>query len=203
MIAPGSFPGKAYCAPNGIPYVDLWREINRIADNLERTPMGQVAVSDALTLELMGDLVKCDVGIWRGLCGGVGYTVYGAAALSWCRDAKLEYVWQDWEASEYVITPGALSERPAEFVNRSLMPREFALSRIAQAAGSSATAFCVMIAAAERPLEFYLPMNLLCTAHPSIRSFLMDRLARLAHPTSFETELRERLSCEGLRGLIE
>lgn len=196
MSVLSSFPGKAYCAPNGIPYVDLWREINRIADNLERKPMGQMAVSDALTLELMGDLGKCDAGIWRGLCRGVGYTVYGAVALSWCRGAKLEHVWQDWEASEYIIAPGALSERPAKFVNRDLMPREFSLSRIAHAAGNSVTAFCVLIAAAERPLEFDLPMELLCTAHPAIRSFLMDRLSRLVSPTSFESDLLERLSRE-------
>lgn len=182
--------GKTQRLENGVRYVDLWSEINKLAEKHANALPHDAEVFDALTYEFLNDLKTVDAQVWRALCLGVGLTVYGAVALSWCKGATLTDVWEDWTASEYAFAPGLYAERPAHFINPSLLPRETSLQKMAQVSGTSQLQLCAMIAASEGPVAFDLPLESLKAAPPNIAGFLQDRLKRQGARSDDETAIQ-------------
>jgi hypothetical protein len=181
--------GQTQCLPNGVRHVDLWIEINRLAEKHAKALPHDAEVFDALTFEFLNDLEKIDAQAWRTLCHGIGLTVYGAVAMSWCKGAQLADVWDDWTASGYAFAPGLYSDRPAHFVNPGLLPRETSLQRMAQISGASQLQLCAMIVASDGPIAFDLPLDSLKAAPPNIAAFLQDRLERQGPKSDDEQKL--------------
>ena len=176
----------AHCLPNGIRYVDLWIEIHRLAEKHAKSLPHDAKVFDALTLELLNDLSSVDATKWRALCRGIGFTVYGAVAMSWCKNAQLSEVLEDWCLSGVTFSPGFYNERPARFVNPALLPHEASLKRIVELSESNQFLTCVMIAASKFPLQFDLPFHVLNKAPINIAAFLREQIRRREFRTDGE-----------------
>ncbi|WP_066707575.1 hypothetical protein [Celeribacter ethanolicus] len=123
-------------------------------------------------------------------------TVYGAIALSWCKDAELSQVWEGWHASGFPLKPSPEFERPARFINPALMPVSDSLHDILNAEARKhedpeihTLAICARIAAMQGPLKFDIPLDSLKTAPPQIAAFLKSRTLEKPDRTAEENAL--------------
>ncbi|WP_226554417.1 hypothetical protein [Celeribacter naphthalenivorans] len=133
---------------------------------------------------------------WLSLCDALGPTVYGAIALSWCKDAELSQVWEGWHASGFPLKPSPEFERPARFINPTLMPVSDSLHDILNAEARKhedseihTLAICARIAAVQGPLKFDIPLDSLKTAPPQIAAFLKSRMLEKPDRTAEENAL--------------
>ncbi|NVK16039.1 MAG: hypothetical protein HWE35_17855 [Rhodobacteraceae bacterium] len=185
----GSLYGKALGGRSGPLLLDLWREIVRLAEKHAEALPSSRSVYDALTQEFLQDLAQVDAKDWRRMCWGIGPTVYGAVALSWCKDAQIEEVWMDWEASEFPLKPGELYERPALFLNPDLLPHTVSLAEIGRHSRGHALSYCAMICRAGSNLEFDCQYSQPSAIPSAVTAFLMDRLDRKPSMTVPEANL--------------
>ncbi|NKX74565.1 hypothetical protein [Tritonibacter mobilis] len=161
----------------------IWSTIHNSA-NTQFNPQGSEPritngdALDAFDMKAMKKLVNFDAQKWQVFCENVGMTVYGAVALSWCKGAQIENVWSSWRASAFPLKPTPEFERPARFINPSLLPNTNSLAEIAEAGNNKSLPICAMIAALKGPLNFDLPYELLRTSPPQIASFLRSRMLR-------------------------
>jgi len=126
---------------------------------------------------------------WFNLCIASGITVYGAVALSWCQDARIEQVWDAWEASGFPLKPLPEYERPASFINPALLPETNSLSQIIAFCPDKTLPICAMIAALKEPLDFDLPVGQLEMANPQLASFLKSRMEQKPDRTPEQNDL--------------
>lgn len=126
---------------------------------------------------------------WTQFCLSLGWTVYGAVALSWCKDAELAKVWEGWEASGFPLKPLPEYERPARFVNPALMPKTRSLKGIVDEMGNSSLAICAAIASSPEPLEFDLDSSMIKSAKPQLAAFLKSRMLEKQNRTGEEEAL--------------
>ncbi len=125
---------------------------------------------------LLESVKELDNKVWHTLCTGAGMTVYGAVALSWCKDAQLEQVWEGWEASGFPLLPKPEYERPARFINKELLPKSNSLKDITQSADNKSLPIAAMIVALEdEPLKFDLPESQIKGASPQVAAFLKKK----------------------------
>ena len=150
----------------------------------------------------MGNLSKLSAANWSSLCSAAGWTVYGAVALSWCKDAKLEDVWAGWLTSGFPLKPLPEHERPARFLNPALLPEvktaeginQWVLDQGYADAETYRLATCAVIAALNEPLEFHLPPEKYANAAPQVAAFLKSRLLRKADRSPEDDAIIETLS---------
>ena len=116
-------------------------------------------------------------------------TVYGAVALSWCKDADIKDVWEGWETSGFPLKPLPEFERPARFLNPALMPKTRSLKGIVGAVGNSSLAICAAIASSPEPLEFDLDLTVMHSAKPQLAAFLKSRMLQKQARTAEEESL--------------
>ena len=126
---------------------------------------------------------------WWNLCSASGMTVYGTVALSWCKDARIEQVWDGWEASGFPLKPLPEFERPARFINPDLLPKTSSLAQIIAVSPDKTLPICAMIAALKEPLVFDLPADYLKNANPQIASFLKSRMEQKTDRTPEQDDL--------------
>lgn len=126
---------------------------------------------------------------WTAIGFAAGMTVYGAVALSWCKDAEIKDVWEGWEASGFPLKPLPEFERPARFVNPALMPKTRSLKGIVDEMGNSSIAICAAIAFSPEPLEFDLDPKMMKSAKPQLASFLKSRMLEKQDRTAEEEAL--------------
>lgn len=134
---------------------------------------------------------KSDMMTFRGICRrlpdaeaehwilmgqGSGMTVYGAAALSWCRGAELDSVFAAWAASGCSLKSGEPYERPARHINPAVLMPTSSLREITIGANGKFLPFYVRIAAAVKPLEFDLSVDVLRKADPQVKELLWHRI---------------------------
>jgi len=177
-----------------VPVIDLWQRLhlNAIAwENILNAPSLEPEKHnlDLSTASYLNSLSELSHDIWHSLCTAAGMTVYGAIALSWCQDAEISQVWDDWEASGFLLKPLPESERPARFINPDLLPQTSSLNEIINFCPDKSLPICATIAALKSPLEFDLPVENLKTANPQLASFLKSRMQQKSGRTAEEDEL--------------
>lgn len=190
---------KAVKLDSGVLAVDLWREVVRLAEKYTVALEGKRAVYDALTLEFLQDISKVDEKLWKDMCEGIGWTPYGAVALSWCRNARLDEVWKGWLASGFPLKPLPEFERPARFINPALMPQMSKLSSIVDMSAGNFTdkpdlyslAISATIVAQNHPFEFDMVPENLAKAPPQVAAILKSRLLRKPEQTSEDKAIIE------------
>lgn len=185
----------------GLTPSDVWVRIHKNIDRiisyeaLPRLPQ-ETNFIQRDTLGLLGMLKSLDFNRWYAVCFGSGMTVYGAIALSWCKDAELSQVWEGWHASGFPLKPSPEFERPARFINPALMPVSDSLYDILNAEARKhedleihTLAICARIAAVQGPLKFDIPLDSLKTAPPQIAAFLKSRMLEKPDRTAEESAL--------------
>lgn len=128
---------------------------------------------------------------WHSLCTAAGMTVYGAVALSWCKDAELSQVWEGWEASGFPLKPLPEFERPARFINPALLPETNSLLELAQIAENKPLPICTMIVAKGDALDVDLSVEMAAKANPQISSFLKAYMERKSDRTAEQNQMIE------------
>lgn len=187
--------GQAFGGRSSPLLVDIWREITRLAEKHEQATGNDSEVFDALTFEFLRDLCYVPVEDWHRMCNGLGATVYGATALSWCKGATLCQVIDGWRASGFPLKPLPEFERPARFVNPALLPKSRRLSVLSDAAKPDVFTLCIMIAHSDDPLEFDIgPQAFESMGHPQLAAFLKSRMLRKPNRTANEDALILRWS---------
>lgn len=187
----------------GKPLFERWYDIHKNAISFEQL----MRERDAATASLIDQgsqgqfekLAEVDAGIWNSLCLGLGMTVYGAIALSWCKDAELQQVWEGWLTSGFPLKPLPEYERPARFINPALMPQTNKLTGMLEAFNDKypdsqttySLAICAAIASLKEPLDFDLSTDSLTKATPQIASFLKSRMLHKPDRTAEENALIE------------
>lgn len=190
-------------ALEGVTLLEIWQGIHHRALHWNLPPEGKtieehqfsISFDDRNTCIILEENVLSKH--WYSLCNSIGMTVYGAASLSWCKDAEPSQVWESWLASNFPLKPLPEFERPARFINPALMPQSNKLSGILEILNnrhhdSSRTyslAICASIAASKEPLEFDISAEKLATATPQIASFLKSRMLQKPEQTAEEATL--------------
>ncbi len=131
---------------------------------------------------------------WWNFCSAVGWTAYGAVALSWCRDALPNQVWTGWVASGFPLKPLMEYERPARMINPALRPQTRNLREIAHwvvsqnpaDANEYQFAVCACLVALKEPPVFDLEPAEYVEAPAQIAAFLKSRLLRKPDRTATE-----------------
>ena len=167
--------------PSGATLVSAFNEIASLSAVLEKVKksdeQGIYYKSAIMTYQgICRDLQKIDVSKWLNIGIGAGWTVYGAVALSWCKDARIEHVREGWEVSGFPLKPLPEFERPARFINPELLPKTSSLAAIINFCPNETLPICAMIAALKEPLVFDLPTEHLKNANPQLASFLKSRM---------------------------
>lgn len=177
--------------------VDLWREILRFAEKHWEAGSEDREIYDALSYEFLGDLRKVSAEDWSNICGGLGHSVYGAVALSWCQGATLAQVWSGWLASGFPLKPLPEYERPARFLNPALLPQTETLNQITgwvneQRYPDAATydlALSALIAGSQTPVELDMVPEAMRQARPQIAAFLKSHMLQKPARTPEEDAL--------------
>lgn len=185
----GQLYGKTLGGKKGPLLVDLWREILRFAEKHVTAQVENAEVFDALSFEFLNDLKGVSSEDWSKMCHGIGPTVYGAVALSWCEDAELSQVWDGWRASEFPIKPLPEYERPARFINPGLLPPTNSLLAIVEFSANRPLPICAIIAALKEPLAFDMSKEQLSGASPQIAAFLKSRMLKKPTRSDEDEEL--------------
>jgi len=179
---------------DGITLPEIWVIIHNNAAILEGKSNSSHASKDRLSVDkndlgILKKLGECSFSFWHSLCIASGWTVYGAVALSWCKDARIEQVWDAWEASGFPLKPLPEYERPATFINPALLPNTNSLSQIIAFCPDKTLPICAMIAALKEPLDFDLPVGQLEMANPQLASFLKSRMVQNPDRTPEQNDL--------------
>ena len=182
--------------PSGKPVIDLWQNIHGNAASYERLRQENALKADMEFINLSDNgnyenLLNCEHTIWAKLCDGIGWTVYGAVALSWCKDAELSQVWDGWEASGFPLKPFPEFERPARFINPALLPTTNSLLELARLAENKPLPICAMIVAKGDKLNVDLSVSMAAKASPQIAAFLKAHMERQANHTQEQTQMIE------------
>ena len=175
-------------------FIDIWQLIHSNANAWNNISDSKTLISDRSTIDenisSFYPVVEQIPSIkWLSFCTAAGMTVYGAVALSWCKDAKIEQVWDGWEASGFPLKPLPEFERPARFINPDLLPKTSSLAQIIAFSPDKTLPICAMIAALKEPLVFDLPADHLKNANPQIASFLKSRMEQKTDRTPEQDDL--------------
>ena len=187
--------------------VDLWREIHTLSyvwseANSEFNLFKRPTRTELRVENYLLGLSVCPHTAWSSLCSAAGWTVYGAVALSWCKDARLEDVWAGWLASGFPLKPLPEFERPARFLNPDLVPQVKCLTEIATLYNGKYPgnpemyhlAVSATIAAQKAPLEFDFQPEQLKGIPPQIAAFLKSRLLQKTDKSGSDKMLIESWS---------
>ncbi|MGH1368591.1 MAG: hypothetical protein ACRBCL_08230 [Maritimibacter sp.] len=103
---------------DGKPLADVWRYLHENFLTWLKIPPGPLQTEDRLQFDasdakLYKSLQDTSASQWMALCQGIGWTTVGAIALSWCKDASVEYVWAAWRETNSVFVPTVEQRRPA------------------------------------------------------------------------------------------
>ncbi|TNE64061.1 MAG: hypothetical protein EP336_16420 [Rhodobacteraceae bacterium] len=179
--------------------IGFWSKLHAFFYELETSLRGLLPEEGRITHNirtLCHSMAQIPADKWSGLCSSIGPTVYGAIALSWCKDAELSQVWEGWHASGFPLKPSPEFERPARFINPALMPVSDSLHDILNAEARKhedpeihTLAICARIAAVQGPLKFDIPLDSLKTAPPQIAAFLKSRMLEKPDRTAEESAL--------------
>lgn len=143
---------------------------------------------DALLFRSLDDFA---VQRWIKLCEALEWTVYGAVALSWCKDADLSQVWEGWEASGFPLKPLSEYERPARFINPALLPATNSLLELARIVENKTLPICAMIVAKGDALDVDLTPGQATNASPQIAAFLKAHMERKQNRTDEQNQMIE------------
>lgn len=187
---------------DGLTPIDIWQGLHAGARSWGRTSYGVAGdqdrvLIDASDLSVLRVLQNFPATNWTALCEAVGWTVYGAVALSWCKGADLRNVWSAWLASGFLLKPLAENERPARLLNPQPLPQTASLSEIvlwANAQGypdaeTYSLAFSAMIARLTEPLVFDMAMERLHNPKAQVAAVLKARMLQKPNRSTEENSL--------------
>ena len=186
---------------DGLTPIDVWQGLHANARAWSDVPYAgsqsqDHILIDGTDLSVLKALENYSAKGWHALCTAAGMTVYGAVALSWCEGAELSQVWDGWEASGFPLKPSPEFERPARFINPTLLPQTNKLSGILEACNNKYQdeaiynlAICATIASQKEPPEFDLPPENLTRAQPQIAAFLKSRTLKKPDRTAQDNTL--------------
>lgn len=186
---------------NAVAWSEIWQSDDLIYDRL---------LLDEGFSSFIESLSTCPTSRWSALCEACGWTVYGAVALSWCKDANIAEVWAGWEASGFPVKPSPGFERPARFLNPALLPdvatgaaqssktsvAPRSLRALTEAAQNRPVPLCALIAVNDLPVLFDLPTDMMAGAAPDIAATLRARMERQIEAD--EKNLPDAATCDHL-----
>ena len=152
---------------------DLWQ-----SDDIEYE-RGNV---DRMTRKHLSALNEGDAARWIALCDAAGWTPYAAVAVSWCKGATLEQVWQCWTAAGVPILPDPASMRPARFLCPDLLPETRSIRELTQVASDGPLGMSALIVALEGRITLDLSKKTLGAAPPQVAAMLLAHQAVLTLP---------------------
>lgn len=169
-----SFKG-AFITDDEQTYPEIWLSIHRNANVWANIPEGKTRLHDRTFVDGRGDkfykaLKNIKSEKWRCICEGVGWTGYGATALSWCKGAQLADVLDAWRAWKHLDYDDAPTIRAARLMNPDLLP-EAKLSVIIEA-GKDMPGTWVLITALKGEIEADLPDEQMAKLNARIRSMI-------------------------------
>lgn len=165
---------------------NIWGQFNRLPSRYNSR--GDI---DVKTLKSLTELNGLSREKWMNLSSGIGMTVYGAIALSWCKGAELSQVWEGWEASGFPLKSLPEFERPARFINPTLLPKTNSLLELTTIAENKPLPICAMIVAKGDALEADLSPEMATKANPQIASFLKTHMERKSDRTAEQDQMIE------------
>ncbi|WP_039018126.1 hypothetical protein [Halocynthiibacter namhaensis] len=171
--------------------IDVWYALHQNAKMWAKSDPDTKRKCNNTDSGILGTLTETSSELWSNLCRITGMTVYGAVALSWCKDAELSQVWEGWEASGFPLKPLPEYERPARFINPALLPTTNSLLELVKLAENKPLPICAMIVAKGDALDVDLSVNMAANASPQIAAFLKAHIERQQNRTEEQNEMIE------------
>jgi hypothetical protein len=159
---------------------ELWRALHGNTALIVRFSQSGTRRGDGSTLRMIADaevgftqdLMTVPADDWAALCAAAGWTETGAAALSWCKGAVPQVVWQAFRATGQMPAADAAFLRAARLMRPDHLPKGLTLSTLFAAAGQDIHAVCLALAARPGLTRLdYSPAEL-ATAPQGLRDFL-------------------------------
>jgi len=126
MTLPTSFVG-AHMLDGPITAVDVWQILHSNAKEWEEVPRNSKFFEirdmlDQADRQALEKLASFEVTLWQHLCYGAGWTILGAIALSWCKDAQLEHVATGWAHVSAQVDTAEMTLHAVQKINPALVP---------------------------------------------------------------------------------
>lgn len=167
------------------PLVQIWQEIHENHLAWLRVPEGPLRhedrqLFDASNRRNLSDLGAVPAQDWSALCDGIGWTLLGCVALSWCDAVEKGMVWEALRhvPPPFTATPGNI--RACQFLNPAILPGTNLLSDLSLAAGKDSVVLSALIAACVDGIVLDRDAGTLSSANAQVASFLL-RAKRVDH----------------------
>ncbi len=160
------------------PLVLIWHELHENQLAWLRVPEGPLRhedrqLFDASSRRNLSDLASIPAQEWWSLCEGIGWTLMGCVALSWCEAPKAGLVWDALKRvpPPFTATPGNI--RACQLLNPSVLPGTNRLSDLRLAADKDSVVLAALVSARIDAVELDLDMSTLSNANAQVASFLL------------------------------
>ncbi len=163
---------------DGLTPIDIWQGLHANARNWSAVRYGASqhhdrTLIDGSDLSVFKALATFPAAKWSAMCEAVGWTIYGAVGLSWCKDTALSEVVAAWKETGLKINPTPEMRRPAQMINPAIFPETNSLREAVIAVESDVLSVAIILAARREPIALDIPNNALASAHPMIANFLL------------------------------
>lgn len=160
------------------PLVSLWHDLHSSQVTWMRIPDGPLQKDDRIRFDeadrrVMAELAKTPAIEWAKLCSGIGWTIVGCAALTWCLDIEEPEIWDSWRqvADKMIARDDVL--RACRLSKAETFKPFTSLSELSNITGGDQYLMSVLLAIRTTPIAIDLDTAMLGSAGPQLASFLL------------------------------
>ncbi|MGH1367773.1 MAG: hypothetical protein ACRBCL_04095 [Maritimibacter sp.] len=182
----------AILSESGTSLPDLWRIFHANSQLIERFSSADTSRGNGSTLKTIADaedtlrqeLMSVQASDWSALCHAAGWTLTGAATLSWCKGVTTGDVWGAWAATNEQPEASAMFLRAARALHPACLPKGLTLSQLLEATQNDLNATCATVAMRQGGVRMDLSASDLDRMPAYFAAFLADpAIGLLARPT--------------------
>ena len=165
------------------PLVTLWHDLHNNQVTWMRLPEGPLQREDRTRFDesdrrIVAELAQTAATDWARLCAGIGWTVVGCAALSWCANCEDKILWDSWHQVAKQVVPRPDVLRACRLSRPGCFAEVACLSELTRVNHGDQFRIAVMLGARVSPIFVDVEEHFLVQANAQLASFLLkaDRL---------------------------
>jgi hypothetical protein len=160
------------------PLISLWHDLHTNQVTWMRLPEGPIQREDRARFDesdrrIVAELAKTPAADWARLCAGIGWTVVGCAALSWCANCEDDVLWEAWGQVAKQVVPRPDVVRACRLSRPGCFAEFASLSELTRLNRGEQFRMAVMLAARPDPILVDLDESYLVQANAQLASFLL------------------------------
>lgn len=160
------------------PLIMLWNDLHENQLTWMRIPEGPLQLEDRSSFDdadkrILKELAKTSHEDWTRLCHGIGWTLTGCVALTWCSDVDDAELWDCWRQIADQFTASDDVIRACQLSLMNSLTDFSTLTDLTKMTSGDQFVMSVLLACRNRPVAIDLAPDLLGSAGPQLASFLI------------------------------